>query len=61
MSIARVFMPGLSKAILVTVDEFLNSVQFRPRKAAAFLQPDWIKPKFRGLNNSMLLLQDEAE
>ena len=42
-------MPGLSKAILVQVDEFLNSVQFRPRIAAAFLQPDWIKPKFRDI------------
>jgi hypothetical protein len=47
--IAKVFMPGLSKAILVKVDDFLDSIQFRPRKTAAFLEPDWIKPKLRNI------------
>ncbi|MEX5219432.1 MAG: hypothetical protein NW701_16505 [Nitrospira sp.] len=48
-SIAKVSMPRLSKVILVKVDKFLDSVQFRPRKTAAFLESDWIKPKFRDI------------
>ena len=33
----------------VKVDDFLDSVQVRPRKTAAFLESDWIKPKFRDI------------
>jgi hypothetical protein len=45
ISTAEVFIPRLSKVVLMLGHEFMDATDFWTRKATAFLQSDRIKPK----------------
>lgn len=47
ISTAEVFIPRLPQIVLMRAQEFLNPIQLRTGKTAAFLQTDRIKPKLR--------------